>query len=77
LDSSPDDTALHEELLAGGREEFPVESFLLMRRTGLTIEECLDALGYKVSDLSFQHRAALAVEPNDEEQLKALLGYVP
>ena len=57
MDSSPDDTALHEELLAGGREEFPIESFLLMRRTGLNIEECLDALGYKVSDLSFQHRA--------------------
>lgn len=72
-----DDTALHQELLSGEREEFPVESFLLMRRTGLTTEECLDALGYKVSDLSFQYRAVLAVEPNDQEQLKALLGYVP
>ena len=77
MDSVPDDTALHQELLDGARDEFPVESFLLMRRTGLTTEECLEALDYKVSDLSFRHRAVLSVDPEDETQLKALLGYTP
>ena len=73
--TAPDDSSFHQELLEVAREEFPVESFLLMRRAGLSTEDCLDALGYHITDLSFQQRAVLAVDPSDEPQIKALLGY--
>lgn len=70
-----DDTAFHQELLDGAAEEFPVESFLVMRRAGLSSEESLDALGYNMTQLSFQQRALLAVDPDDEKQIESLLGY--
>lgn len=72
---NPDDTAFHEELLSGALKTFPLESFLLMRRSGLSVEECLEALGYQIVDLSFQQRAALSIDPNDRTALKALLGH--
>lgn len=71
----PDDSGFHQELLDDARQEFPVESFFLMRRSGLSSEDCLEALGYRFTDLSFQQRAVLGVDPHDEEQIQALLGY--
>ncbi len=72
---SPDDTAMHDELLARAQEQFPIESFLVMRRGGLEVGECLDALNYRETDLSFLHRAALHLDPDNEEELRALLGH--
>lgn len=64
----------HHEILDAAGKRFPLESFLLMRREGLTTAECLEALGYHETQLSFQVRAALSVDPDDEAAIRKLMG---
>lgn len=70
-----DDSALHQELLEEAEPHFPIESFLVMRRAGLSVQECLEALDVRETELSFQQRAVLTLNPEDEDQIKALLGH--
>ncbi len=65
----------HNEILESAPDRFPVESFLEMRRAGLGTSEAMEMLGVKETDLSFQMRALLTIDPDDRDAVAQLVGY--